>query len=75
MEQLIKILEELRPDVDFEISENLMDNGLLDSFDVAELISEIEDQFGVRIDLDDIVPEKFSSAETIYALIKEYQAK
>lgn len=73
MEKLINILEEIRPDVDFRDSENLIDAGYLDSFDIASLIENIQEVYGVQIGVDDIVPEKFYSAETIYELISSYQ--
>lgn len=72
MDRLLAILEELRPDVDFENETNLLDGGILDSFDVIALIEEISREFEVEIDVEDIAPEKFASAETIYELIQSY---
>lgn len=73
MEQLISILGEIRPDVDFETADHLIDSGYLDSFDIVTLVEEINSEFGVELDLEDIVPEKFFSAETIYELIQSYK--
>ncbi|HHY81319.1 MAG TPA: acyl carrier protein [Clostridiales bacterium] len=70
MERLIEILEELHPDVDFESCESLIDDHILDSFDIITLISEISAEFDVTIPAEEIVPENFNSAKALYALIK-----
>ena len=71
MEELLKILEDLHPEVDFESATDLVDGGILDSFDIVSLISEINETFDVTIGAAELTPENFNSAEAIYALIKE----
>lgn len=73
MEQLLKILQELHPEVDFETSDSLVDDKILDSFDIITLISEIHEEFDVKIPVDEITPENFNSAKTLYALIEKLQ--
>lgn len=73
MEQLIKILQELHPEVDFENSESLIDGKILDSFDIITLISEIHEEFDVKIPVDEITPANFNSAKALYALIERLQ--
>lgn len=73
MDQLIEILEGVRPDLDFEIENALVDDGVLDSFDIISIVGEINDTFGVEIDVVDLLPENFNSAEAIYDLIKKLQ--
>lgn len=73
MEELLEILRELHPDVDFETEEHLIDNVILDSFDIVSLISEIQDVFDVTIDAKRIIPENFNSAKALYALIQEIE--
>ena len=73
MEKVMEILKELRPDVDFENCTTLIDDGILDSFDIVSLIGELTDAFDVEISFDDIVPENFNSAESIYALIQKLE--
>lgn len=70
MEQLMNILKELRPDVDFEKEQALLDDAILDSFDIVSLIGEIKESFRVDIPFEDLEPENFNSAERIYALIQ-----
>ncbi len=70
MDQLIKILKGLHPDVDFKTHARLIDGKVLDSFDIVTLIAEINDEFDVVIPVEDIVPENFNSAQALYALIE-----
>jgi acyl carrier protein len=75
MEQLLELLKGVRPDVDFENETELIDDGILDSFDVVSIISEIDDQFGVQIRITELDPENFNSAEAIWNLIQELKGK
>lgn len=63
------ILSDIRPDVDFENETALIDDGILDSFDVVSIISEIDDKFGVQIRISELDPENFNSAEAIWNLV------
>ena len=71
MEKLFELLQGIRPDVDFENETALIDDGILDSFDVVSIISEIDDVFGVQIRINELDPENFNSAEAIWNLIQK----
>ena len=73
MEQLLEILEELHPEVDFESCETLIDDKILDSFDIISIISEINDVFDVTISAEYIIPDNFNSAKALYALIEKLE--
>lgn len=73
MEDLLEILNDLHPEVDFEKEEHLIDNGVLDSFDIITIISEIADTFDVVVPAKDIVPENFNSAKALYAMINRLE--
>lgn len=75
MEQLLAILKKIRPDVDFENEKTLIEDGILDSFDVVSIISELDDEFGVQIKITELDPENFNSAESIWALVQKLQSK
>lgn len=70
MEKLLELLKSVRPDVDFENESALIDDGILDSFDVVSIISEIDDTFGVQIRVTELDPENFNSVENLWALIQ-----
>ena len=71
MEQLIEILKELHPDVDFYTAEGLIDDGILDSLDMVTLVTEINDRFDVSIPAEEIIPENFNSAAALFELIEK----
>ena len=70
MDEIIEILSGLHPDIDFETEDNLVDNKILDSFDIVSLIAEINDNFDIAISAEEITPENFNSAENIWALVE-----
>lgn len=69
MEELMRILGDLHPDVDFETADDLIGDGVLDSLDIVTLITEINSAYDVNIPAEEILPENFRSAKTIYDLI------
>lgn len=73
METLLEILEELHPETDFAHADNLIDGGILVSFDIVMLITRIEEVFDVVIPAREIRPEHFNSAKALYALIESLQ--
>ena len=75
MEKLLEILKGIRPDVDFENETALIDDGILDSFDVVSIISDLDDVFDVQIRINELDPENFNSAEAIWKLVQELKSK
>ena len=75
MEKLLEILKGIRPDVDFVSETALIDDGILDSFDVVSIISELDDNFGVQIRINELDPENFNSAEAIWNLVQTLKEK
>lgn len=73
MEKLLEILNEVNPDVDYENCTTLIDDGLLDSFAILEIVSEINDEFDVEVSAPDIVPENFNSAKALWDMIQRLQ--
>ena len=69
MSELIEILENLHPEVDFDTCTTLIDDKILDSFDIITIISEINEEFDVVIPAEEIVPENFNSAQALYELV------
>ena len=70
MEELITILEDIVDGVDFEKEENLVDDKLLNSMDIIEIVTAIDDELGVAIPAKEIVPENFNSAKAIWEMIE-----
>ena len=57
MDKLIEILSEICPNVDFRKEKALVDDGLIDSFEIVSIVAEIMDHFEVELDVDDLMPE------------------
>lgn len=75
-EHIIKILTELRPEFDFtQEGVNFIEEGMLDSFDMVNLVSELDSTYGISIDGVDILPENFSTVDAIVALLVKNGAK
>lgn len=68
-ETIIEILEEIRPDVDFESETSLVDGNVLESFDIVSLVSELSDEFDITIRPKDLVPENFNSVDAMVKLV------
>ena len=69
IENIVKILWELRPEFNFEENLNFIEEGMLDSFDVINLVTTLDNEFGISIDGMDVLPENFSSLSSIEALL------
>ncbi len=68
-QQIIEILEELRPEFDFSRDVNFIEEGMLDSFDVVSLVTTLDEQYSISIDGVDVLPENFSSISKIIELL------
>ena len=73
MKELMEILENLRPDVDFETDTGLIANGILDSFDIVDLVTELNDAFDIEIKTHNLIPENFNSAAAMWNLVQQLQ--
>lgn len=73
MEELKAILAEIRPDIDFDEEKHLIDDGILDSFDIISIVGEFNTAFDVEINVENLLPENFNSAEAMYELICKLQ--
>ena len=71
MEDLYEVLEKIKPGVDFRNNNSLIDDEILDSFDIVTLVAALDDEFDVQITAKDILPENFNSAEAIYKLVQK----
>lgn len=73
MDKLIEILSEIKPDIDFSTETGLIDNALLDSFDIVQIVGRLNEEFDIEITPKDIVPENFNSAEALWKMVESLQ--
>lgn len=71
MDKLLEILKSVRSDIDFENEQKLMDDGIIDSFDIVGIVAEICEEFDVTITVDMLEPENFNSAKAMWAMIEK----
>lgn len=69
-EVILEILHSIKPNIDFENVQGILDNGYLDSLVFLQLITELGARFGIEIDVDEITSENFDTVETIEALVE-----
>lgn len=74
-EIILKILSEIRPEFDFRDSEDFIEDGYLDSFDIVTVIDELEKEFGIIVDGLEVIPENFATVATIEALINKSEKR
>ncbi len=69
-DKILEIISDVRPD--FEYSEDLLfiDDGCLDSFDIVNLILELNDEFDIKIGVENVLPENFNTVDAIIELIE-----
>jgi len=70
-DRILEICQEIRPDVDFENEDALVDDEILESFDIITLVTRLTEEFDIEIDADDIEPEKLNTFEGICGMVKE----
>jgi len=73
-EKVLELLETIRPDVDFQKEQHLIDDEILESFDVIQIVTTLMDEFDVYIDADDIEPENLNNLDAICELVARKQA-
>ena len=72
MEQILEILQGLKPDIDFRECRGLVEQGILDSFDIVSLFEACEDAFGIVIPPTEITEENLDSAESVWVMVQRY---
>lgn len=73
-EKVIKILEDVRADIDFNnLNQKLIDDEMLDSFDIISIVGELNEAFDVDISVDELLPENFNSPDAMVELITKLQ--
>lgn len=73
MEQLLEILENIKPDVEYTSCTTLIDDHILDSLSIVSLVAELEEEFDISIPAVEIKPANFNSANAMFEMIKRLQ--
>ena len=70
MNELLTILRELHPDIDFETATGLVEDSVLTSLDIVTIVTEVADRLDVNIPAEEILPENFDAAAALWQLIQ-----
>lgn len=70
MDKIVKILEEIKGGVDYMNETSLISDGIIESFDMITLIFKLNEEFGIEIGVEDVVPENFETVESIFKLVE-----
>ena len=70
LQEILDILNDLHPEIDFKKENNLIEDGILDSFDIVSLVAELNIAFDIQIGAKDIIPENFSSGDAIFKMVQ-----
>ena len=73
-EELLQLLSSENPEIDFAASDELVDDGILDSLTIVSLIGPLSMEYGIDIPYEEIVPENFNSIDAMAAMIQRLQA-
>lgn len=73
MDKMIAVLKTIRPDVDFVNEKKLIDDGILDSFDIIQVVMELNEAFDVEINVEDLEPDNFNTVEAMWELVTKLQ--
>lgn len=71
MEIIIELLQDLHPDIDFNECNTLIDQNILDSFDIVALVTDLSEEFDITIPVEELTPENFNSAKAIYEMVQK----
>ena len=73
MDKLLELLKGIRPDVDFANATKLIDDGVLDSFDIISIVNELNEAYDIEIDVEDLEPDNFNTVAAMLQLIEKLQ--
>lgn len=73
MQELLELLKEILPNVQWESDLQLVDEGILNSIDIITIISEITDEYDIKISSDEMRADNFNSVQAIYNMIQRLE--
>ncbi len=73
-DELLRLLSTENPEIDFTASDELVDDGVLDSLTIVSLIGTLSMEYGIDIPYEEIVPENFNSIDAMAAMVERLRA-
>jgi acyl carrier protein len=72
MNDVIAILNDIRPGEDFSRADDFFAQGLLDSVDLTSLVAALEARYELFVDVAELVPENFRNLVVIKELLARH---
>ena len=73
IEVFLALLKSIKPEVNFEENNNLIEDEELDSFDIVAIVAALNEEYDIQIGAGDVVPENFNSVEAMYKLVQRLE--
>ena len=70
-DHILEILTDIRPDIDFEKETKLIDDKILESFDIITIVGELNDAFDIEIGPKELIAENFNSLDALTEMVDE----
>ena len=67
---ILDLLGEIAEGIDFDTCTTLIDDGLLSSLDIIQLIGALNDEFDISIPATEIITDNFNSVDAMAAMVK-----
>ncbi len=68
--RVLDILEGIRPDIDYATEDNLVDGGVLESFDIVAIIAQFESEFKIEVEPQYLTAAHFNSLDAMVSLVE-----
>lgn len=74
-ERVLKVLNEQCEEILNYDGDNLIEDGIIDSFTVIRVVSDLEEEFDIEINAKYVIAENLKNKDTIIALVKKVLAE
>lgn len=72
-QEILNLLQDILPDIDFTASEELVDDGILDSLSIVTIVGELSIEYNIELPYEEIIPQNFNSVGAIASLVERYR--
>lgn len=69
-QEILNLLQEILPDIDFAASDALIDDGILNSLSIVTIVSELSMEYDINVPYEEIIPQNFNSVDAIAELVE-----
>ncbi|MBR0148444.1 MAG: acyl carrier protein [Lachnospiraceae bacterium] len=69
-DELLELLSNEFPEIDFEESDTMVDDGILDSLTITGIIAAITMEYGIEIPFEEISEDNFNSIDALADLVE-----